>query len=285
MSVSTPRTRLHRSVALGVAGCLLPVLAAAGQAVPPPLSDAEKEAFLLQARIVSRHDLPVGVTRSQRATLSDGRLTHDAHIQTIDKSHPKLRTPQRVHINLRDSYRYNIAAYRLDRLLGLNMVPVSVERRVAGKRAAVTWWVDDVLMMAADRLSRDVEPPDPVSWNDQKHQARVFNQLISNTDPNLGNFLITTDWRLWMIDFTRAFRTYHQLLEPTKIQRIERIDRRFYRGLQALDRKTLQRTVKRHLTGPEMNALISRRGKILEILEARIARQGEGAVICDQPGH
>ena len=263
-------------------GCLVSVLAWTGLEASQPLSDAEKEEFLLRARIVSRQTLPVGVTQSERATLSDDRLTHDAHIQTIDESHRKLRTPKRTYINLRDSYGFNIAAYRLDRLLGLNMVPVSVERTISGERAAVTWWVDDVLMMASDRLSRGIEPPDLASWNDQMHQARVFSQLLYNTDPNLGNFLITTDWRLWMIDFTRSFRTYRQLSEP---ELIERIDRRFYRGLRALDKKTLRRETKDYLSGPEVNAVMVRRDKLLDLLEARIARQGEAAVVCDLAGH
>ena len=282
MQSSADRLRWPRLQVIGAVGCLLPVLAAAGLAATEPLSDAEKEEFLLRARIVSRQTLPVGVTASERATLSDDRLTHDAHIQDVDKSHRKLRTQKRTYINLRDSYDFNIAAYRLDRLLGLNMVPVSVERTISGERAAVTWWVDDVLMMAADRLSGGVEPPDLARWNDQMHQARVFNQLIYNTDANLGNFLITTDWQLWMIDFTRSFRTYQQLPEP---ELIERIDRRFYRGLRALDRKILRGETRGYLTGPEVSAVIARRGKLLDLIEARIAKQGEAAVICDLAGH
>ena len=276
--------RVQRSwlPAVGAVGCLVPVLVGTGLQVSRPLSDTEKEEFLLRARIVQRQTLPVGITESERATLSDGRLTHDAHIQTVNRSHRRFRTPKRTYVNLRDSYEFNIATYRLDRLLGLNMVPVSVERSVAGDRAAVTWWIDDVLMMDSDRLSRAVQPPDLARWNDQMHQARVFTQLIFNTDPNLGNFLITTDWRLWMIDFTRAFRIYKRLPEPDLI---ERIDRRFYRGLRALGRKALRREAGDYLTGPEVNAVIARRDRLLDLLDARIAAQGEAAVVCDLPGH
>jgi len=47
---------------------------------------------------------------------------------------------------------------------------------------------------------------------------RVFSQLVYDTDRNLGNVLISEDWHLWMIDFTRAFRN-NPWLENTNIFR------------------------------------------------------------------
>jgi hypothetical protein len=259
-----------------------PSLAQVGLTPSTSLSDTEKEAFLRGARIVSRRQLPVGITEPERATLTDGRLTHDAHIQTIDSSSRRYHRRKRRWVALRESYQFNIAAYRLNRLLGLDMVPVSVERSIDGRPAAVTWWVDDVLMMESGRRSQGAEPPDPAGWQDQMHQVRVFQTLIHNTDPNPANLLITTDWRLWMVDFTRAFRTYRHLPEP---ELIERIDRRLYRGLRALSLQALRREMEGLLTAPEVNALIARRNLLLDLLERRIAARGEAAVICDLPGH
>ena len=42
------------------------------------------EAFLLKARVSNQRDAGGGVTDSRRATLSDGQVTHDAHVQTVD---------------------------------------------------------------------------------------------------------------------------------------------------------------------------------------------------------
>ncbi len=257
-------------------------LAVAGRAETPALSDAAIEAFLLGARIVDQETIEVGVTRSRRATLTDGRLTHDAQIQTIDEFHGRLRTPKRTYANFRDSYKFNIAAYRLDRLLGLNMVPVSVARKVGGREAAVTWWVDDVAMMELERHEQRIAPPDPPDWSDQKHQARVFNQLIYNADPNLGNFLITTDWKLWLIDFTRAFRPYAQLEQP---ELLIRIDRRLYRGLRDLDAERVRRELGDYLTRAEIQTLLVRREKLLEHFATRVGELGEAVVVCDRPGH
>ena len=55
------------------------------------LTRPEMEEFLLTAQIVEERALPVGVTNSQRATLDDGKLRHDAHIQTVDIRRPLSR--------------------------------------------------------------------------------------------------------------------------------------------------------------------------------------------------
>ena len=246
------------------------------------LSDAEKEEFLRTAEIVERETIPMGVTHSTRATLSDGRLSHDAHIQGIDFYRRRYKARGRTFLNFRDSYRYNIAGYRLDRMLGLGMVPVSVEREIDGEPVAVTWWVDDVQMMARDRYSKKMEPPQVFQWNDQRYQVRVFNQLVYNTDPNLGNLLIDKDWKLWMIDFTRAFRTFKQLYDP---EHLTRIDLRLYEGLRGLDAESLERTMGHYLLAAERRALLARRDRIVAHFDALIEAQGDIAVICRIAGH
>ncbi|MEX2300287.1 MAG: hypothetical protein WD733_05090, partial [Bryobacterales bacterium] len=154
---------------------------------PPQWSDAEKENFLLTAKVVRMRGVSTGITATQRATLSDGKHTHDASIQTVDISKPTFQTATGTELNFRDSYKYNIAAYRLDRILGLNMIPVSVQRTVKGKTGAVTWWVDNVKMMEKDRFQKKIVAPNPDDWNDQMYQVRAFNELVYNTDANLGN--------------------------------------------------------------------------------------------------
>ena len=260
----------------------VPLAQKTSDATLPELSRAEMENFLLTAKIVERRSLSIGITGSERATLTDGRLTHDAHIQTVDVWKLSYTTSQGTELNFRDSYTYNIAAYRLDKLLDLRMVPVSVERKVGGETAAVTWWVDDVLMMERDRFLKKIQVPELTSWNDQMYQVRAFNALVYNSDPNLGNVLITKDWKLWMVDFTRAFRLYKKLKDP---KGLVRINRRFYNGLRALTEDILTRELRPLLTNWEVKGLLARRDLLLEFFHREIAKRGEAAVIRDMPGH
>ncbi|MFQ5350836.1 MAG: hypothetical protein ACE5EG_10375 [Thermoanaerobaculia bacterium] len=251
--------------AIFTAACLLLPTAAVPLPAGRSQTDLDRERFLRDARIVRTETIPVGVTAPLRATLSLEGETHDAQIQRVNANMKRFRTPKNTYSNILDSYRFNIAAYRLDRLLGLKMVPVSVERKYKGRKAAVTWWVDDVMMTDAQRYEKKIPPPHPVSWNDQRHQARIFHQLIRNLDPNLGNFLILKDWRLRLIDFTRAFQRQPELLEPRLVQRV---DRRVYDGLRALTLERLEREAVPALTRHEAKAVMARRDAILELLAA-----------------
>ncbi len=249
---------------------------------PEQLSDAEQEKFLLSAKVLRTRELSEGITNSIRATLSDGRLTHDAHIQNIDVRQAVYQTPQGTEFNFQDSYRFNIAAYKLDRLLGLRRAPVSVERRVSGKGSSVTWWVDDVLMTEKDRYLKGVEPPDPAAWNLQIYLVRVFDQLIYNLDRNLGNLVITKDWQLWMIDHTRAFRFYKDLKSAETLQETK-CERHLLTGLRKLNQDDLRREIGRHVSNQQIDSLLSRRDKIVALYERRVAQEGEEAVLYDLP--
>ena len=139
-----------------------------------------------------------------------GAFTHDGQIQTIDDSKREFRTDRGVEFNFRDSWMFNVAAYKIDRLIGLNLVPPSVARTYKGTRGAFTWWIDDIKMDEADRFKEKLTPPDLDKWNQQMQLVRLFDQLIANVDRNLTNLLIGNDWNVWAIDHTRAFRTKHE---------------------------------------------------------------------------
>ena len=265
------RRQFLRQSILSSGALLLPVARAFSQEPSATsLSDEEKAQFLLTAEVLRTSTIPIGATLSKKAVLSDGRRTHEAQIQTVDVSKASYPTSRGTELNFRDSYKFNIAAYRLDRLLNLNMVPVSVERRIKNERAAVTWWVDDVLMMEKERLEQRVSAPNRVEWSDQIYQMRIFNELIYNTDANQGNLLITKDWKIRLIDFTRAFRLHKKLQNPGLIWRI---DRRFYDGLKALSEPALQQEVGELLRKSEIRAVLARKDRILARLDKRIASE------------
>ena len=241
-------------------------------------TDAEKEEFLRTAKVVETSDISIGITRPIRATLEKDGFRHDAQIQRVDEFAHLKDLPSGPQINYRDFWGFNIAAYELDRLLGLGMTPVSVKRKYEGDDAAFTWWIDDVLMMEKERWQKDILPPDKDDWNRQMHRVRVFNELTYNTDPNLGNVLITEDWRIRLIDYTRAFRIQKMIRDKSNL---DRIDRDLLAALKRLTLPRLREAMGDVLSKTESEAVIARRDLIVEFFEKRISEKGEAAVLYD----
>lgn len=103
-------------------------------------------------------------------------------------------------------------------------------------------------------------------------------ELVYNTDLNVGNLLISEDWHLWMIDFTRAFRLYTTLRKP---EDLIMCDRQLLQRLKQLDAAALKRKTKNWLTNREINGLMARRDKIVALFESLIAEKGEKKVLYD----
>ena len=243
------------------------------------LTYEQKERFLETAQIVKVKDLSVGVTNSRRATLSDGTVTHDAHVQTIDEAKSVFQTDRGSELNFRDTWKFNVAAYRLGRMLELDMIPPSVERKVAGTSAAVTWWEDNT-MMEGERIKQHLSAPDKDAWNDEMYIVRVFDQLIFNTDRNLQNLLVDKEsYRIWMIDHTRAFRLQTGLQEK---KNLVKCDRQLLAKLRTLDAEKLNK-LEPYVNRQEIKGLLARRDKIVQFFDSEVAKKGEGAVLYDRP--
>jgi hypothetical protein len=265
----------------------LAATASAGVEKPPVqkavgLTDAEKEVFLSTAAVVRTRSVGTGTTGSVRATLRKDGLEHDAHIQSIDLLKPvNSMGGGTTEIDFRDSYRHNVAAYRLDRRLRLGMVPVTVKRDYERKTSAFTWWVDDVMMDELQRHDKKIEAPDPQAWNRQMYVVRIFDQLIYNFDRNLGNLLVDKSWNLWMIDHTRAFKVFKELKDVENLG--THCPRALLSALRDLDRPSLVRTMERLLTEGQVSGLLARRDVIVKYFDARIAEIGEKEVLYDLP--
>jgi hypothetical protein len=280
----------RRSAVLGLFALLTLIsfdvrLAGAQQAAvisQPVLSDEQQEQFLLKAKVLKAREINKGITGSKRATLSDGQLTHDAQIQNVDIS-KFVFTPDRgqTELNFRDSYRFNIAAYKLSRLLGLDNVPVSVERRAERDPAAVTWWIDDVSMDEQERLKHIKLKTVPAEWKPNRtagyiHVMRVFDELISNNDRNLGNQLWSSNGKLWMIDHTRAFRFNTTLKTP---RLLERCDRTLLAGMRKLSEESITAAVGKTLSKDEIQSMLARRDLLVKHFEERITARGSDATV------
>jgi hypothetical protein len=241
----------------------------------------EAEAFLRTAEVIEREDNPVGVTRPQRLTLTDGTRTLRASWKTIDEYHRGMWRDERggYQFDFRDSWKHEIAAYQLDKLLGLDLVPPTVERRIDGRRGALQLSVEGV-MTEDDRQERGLEPEGPrqiIRWRNQIHCVRLLLQLTYNTDfRNVENILVDDDFRIYVIDASRAFRIQQDLLAPDDLQCFSR---RILERLRALDHDSIEAAMGEWLDNRQVEGLLERRDKILALVEMRLAKNGQGQVL------
>lgn len=239
-------------------------------------SDADKENFLRRARIVSVESIGHGVTKPVRVSMELQGVRHDGQIQVVNKELPDFFGADNKPVPMMDSWRFNIAAYRVDRLLDLNMVCVAVNRAYQGKQAAFSWWVDDVMFEEVGRIKQGANPPDPEDFERQRAVGRVFDELVMNIDRNLANMLITKSWRIALIDHSRSFTPYHGIRNK---ENLTRCSRQLLAGMKKLNSSGTAAAVQKLLTPAEIAALLARRDKIVAFFEEAVKEKGEAAVL------
>lgn len=250
------------------------VLAIAQQAA---LETVELEEFLRTAEVVAHEDIGVGVTRPMRLELSDGQMTLSASWKTVDERRRGIvrladGTTDR---NFRDSYEFEIAAYELDKLIGTNLVPPTVERRWHGKSGAMQLWIDNATT-DFDRREQNLQVPDALRWNRQVYNIQLFRCLTYDIDyKNARNTLIDPDWRLWAIDSSRSFRTKKELVDES----LDHFSRAVLANLRELDFDALKERIGDWIADDRIRAILARRNLIVEHAEKLAAERGEGAVL------
>jgi hypothetical protein len=248
---------------------------------PKPLTAAtmsrnQMRDFLLTAEVVASKEIGKGITKPKRLTLTKNGITHDAAFQSVDDRRQVHKAGNVTELNFVDGYRYNLAAYAIAGLLGLDhMMPVHVERKWNGRNGSLSWWAD-VMMDEGERQKKKVEPPNSLDWNAQMFRMRLFAALIRDTDRNQGNVLITPEWKVMMIDFTRAFRTQKTLENPNVLLRA---DKALLGRMTTLTEDGIKAAVGKYLTGDEIEAVIARRDKLVSHFSDLVAKRGEKAVL------
>jgi hypothetical protein len=256
----------------------LPAAAQAPSATATPALDIPAQSeFLRTAKVVRSRTISKGVTAPQRLTLTDGTVTHDAAFQSVYERRAQADFGAKgVEFNFADSHHFNLAAYAIAGMLGLDaMMPVTVHRTWNGKEGTITWWIDNAFDEST-RLKEKRQPPNPIAWNYQMYKMRVFAALVGDTDRNLGNVLITNDWKLWMIDFSRAFRLWSELKYPGDLHQI---DRTLLARLRELDPAAVKAATTHCLTSFEADAVMKRRDLLVAHFDGLVKAKGASAVL------
>ena len=237
------------------------------------------EMFLRSAPIVDSERIPVGISRPWRIVLRQGETEARASFKSIDIYEQKMEFEDgRVEFGFRDSYKSELAAYRLDRLLGLGIVPPTVAREFKEEPGAVRLWIEGA-MSETERSSKKIQAPDQAVWDRQVADVRVFFNLTFNTDyNNISNLLVDTEFRIVPIDHSRAFRTKKSLVAE---QMMMRFSSNLLEKLEALDFESLTDALGDLLSKGQIKALLKRRDLILVRADKLIELKGEEMVLLD----
>lgn len=243
-----------------------------------PLTGTQAELFLKTARVVEMKLVGVGITRPRKVTLDDGVRKLHAVWKTVNEQRNEVRRSKTggFHLGFRDSYKYEVAAYELDKLLGLHLVPPTVGRRIGHQDGSLQLWVEGAFT-ELDRKKRNLLPKDGGQWGAEMYKLELLNQLIYNSDAqNARNTLYTPDFRVYAIDHSRTFRLYQEL--PAE-EKLFRFPRSVLERLSNLDLATAQEKLGPYLSHDEIKALMKRRDLIVSLADALVAKRGEEVVL------
>lgn len=251
------------------------------QFLPDDLAQREMwEAFLSTAEVVGSKQMKgsEAVTEPWVLTLKKGDVTHRA----IWKNAEGRRG------GFWEGWKYEIAAYLLDKHLGLGMVPPTVECRFRGERGSCQLWVEDCMTLR-DREEKKIKMPQikVFGWNRATYIQRLWDNLIANEDRHMNQILITPDWRMVLIDHSRSFRSSSRFTKsllftarnPDGPKLMSELPRALVDKVKALDLASLKAAVGDTLTADEINAVLLRRELILQEIDKLIKASGEDKVL------
>jgi hypothetical protein len=224
----------------------------------PGFEDQLEEA-LVNGKVLKMEDVPIGVTKPQRATLENGsRFAWKPLRPGYNKGYM-------------ESYKSEVAAYKLDRMLELHMGPPIAERNMDGKTGAAVYWIENTTGWS---VAKPPQGPEPM-WSLQLTRMKMFDLLIANIDRNQGNLIFDADWHLFLIDHSRAFIDKKDLkgLAP-----LGRVDRKLWEKMQALTMDDLDRGLEQWVDAKSKKALLLRRDLMAKAIDELIKKRGEASV-------
>lgn len=233
------------------------------------LNIEELENYLRTAEIlfVNKQSLP-GRTAPWTIKLHDGITERQGIFKHLNRPRPHM---------LPDSYKYDIAAYELSKLLNLDIVPPVVEREIEGITGSLQLFLVDCIK-EDERRRKKIEPPDPERFQNEMDEIKVFDNLVRNEECLYPNdiFIHIKDWKVCRVDYSIAFPPVLELIPSCSLTRCSK---KLYKNLLDLDNELVKTTLKAFLNDQEIEALIQRKDLIIEIIQKLIEEKGEDAVL------
>jgi hypothetical protein len=249
------------------------------QLTPEELSSRQKwEVFLKTAEIVGSEDIPEGVTKPIRVYLKKDGVEGSGAWKNV----------KGLRQGFLEGWQYEIAAYEMDKLLELNMVPPTVEREFKGEKGSLQFWMT-FEMSDLERMEKNIEVPTAKldNWTKRKYLMRAFDSLIANEDRTQQNIRYTKDWRMILIDHSQSFRSSRKHtknlvygkkgIKERKLFRI--LPRAFVEKIKALNYDNIKKAVGSYLKEKEIEAILARKKLLLKEIDEMIKEKGEDQVL------
>ncbi len=245
--------------------------------VLPFASDEEAIDFLRTAEVVATEKIGGTTGKPEQLVLEKDGVRARAIFRTIDYERARVPGDPEHARGFRDYFGYEVAAYELSRLLGLDNVPPAAIRRIGGREGSIQLWIESA-QGVEQRLAEGIDERFQQLWMFQKQNMAVFDNLIYNFDRNPGNMLLDSRGKVWFVDHTRAFKILPVLNGRNDIRVVER---QLWRNLRELDPELVLERLGPYLEATEITALLARRDKLVKLIARRIAKHGEQAILFE----
>jgi hypothetical protein len=236
------------------------------------------EDFLKTAEILKSEDIPVGVTKPIRLYLKNDEIEASGAWKKV----------KGLRDGVLEGWRFEIAAYEMDKLLGLNMVPTTVERVFNGKKGSLQFWMK-FEMDESDRMEQTIGIPssEAHNWAKRRYLMLAFDSLIANDDRTQENICYTKDWRIILIDHSQSFRSTRKhkknllygkkgIKQKSPFSMLPRV---FVGKIKELNFDNIKKAVGSYLNDKEIEAILARRELILNEIDDMIKDKGEDKVL------
>src|SRR4030043_1623178 len=200
-------------------------------------------------------------------TLHDGAIKQRAVFRHVDRRRPHP-TP--------DSYKYDLAAYVLTRLLGVELIPPVVEREIEKRKGSLQVFLENCIR-EKDRKRKKLEPPDSKAFSNAIAEIRVLENLTYDECQDTDDLYVhLEDWRVCRGDFSEAFAPIPELPPGCSITACSK---NLFEGLLKLDEEAVKFALGEYMNQEEIGALLARKGLIIERIKTLISEKGEAAVL------
>ena len=240
----------------------------------PFRSEEEILDFLRTADVIEQHDIGQGINRTRRLLLEKDGVRAHAAFREVDITLGEARVGDRFYLVFRDSYIFECAAYRLAKMLGMDSVPPAVPRRLDRTDGSVQLWLEGARAQDAGTF----RPPDASAWAQQLWTMNFFDALVYNVDRNPGNLMVGADYKLWLIDHTRAFQ---RKSDPLELDKVVRVPRQIWKRLVELDESHVRNALDDFLDPAQISSLLARRDKLIEYVNRLSAERGADIVFFE----